>query len=160
MAWNEEIIPLVRGLINDISHPTYTYSDDQVTEFIIYAAHFVNQEVSFDTTYTIDISATTISPDPSTPTRDVSFINLIALKAAILILNGEVKVAAGQAVKVVDGPSSLDFTMVYKAKKELLEQMKNEYDKMKLSVNLGELSSWTSVLSPYTQEVVFSDYYR
>ena len=61
--WQDEMIPLVRVLIGDVSSP-YTYSDDRITDLIITAAYIVNLEVAQLNDYTISIANQTISPDP------------------------------------------------------------------------------------------------
>lgn len=162
MAWSTEIIPLVRGLINDIDLVSPTYSDAIITQYIVYAAHFMLTEISFPTTYSVDVSHQTISPDPTTPTIDLVFINMVSLKSAILILTGEVKTATAQAVRINDGPSSVDMTAVYKAKMELLRQYQQSFDKAKIAVAMGDASVGQAILTPYTQEYNFSSsyYYR
>lgn len=161
MAWDDEMIPLVRGLVNDLTPTSYTYTDEQLREFILYAAHFSLSEVYFSTTYVVDLTLQSITPDPSTPTRDTSFINIVALKAAIFIVTGEVKTAASQAVRINDGPSMVDLTLIYKAKSELLKSMKADFDRAKIAMSVGDNSVGESVLTSYTQEnATSSSYYR
>lgn len=161
MAWDDEMIPLVRGLVNDLTPTSYTYTDDTLREFILYAAHFSLSEVYFPTTYVVDLSLQSITPDPSTPTRDTAFINVVALKAAIFILNGEVKTAASQAVRINDGPSMVDLTLVYKAKSELLKSMKADFDRAKVAISIGDNSVGEAILGCYTQENAnLNSYYR
>ena len=157
MAWQEDMVPLLRGLINDLD--SSTYSDSTLEQYIVYAAHFNINEISFDTTYTIDMSQMSITPNPTSP-QDLSFINLTVLKAAIFVLRGEVKEATAQSVRVVDGPSSMDFTGVYKAKIALLKMMEEDFGNAKLSAALGDLSVGFAILSPYTQEGIRSDGFR
>ena len=157
MAWQEDMVPLLRGLINDLD--SSTYSDSTLEQYIVYAAHFNINEISFDTTYTIDMSQMSITPNPTSP-QDLSFINLTVLKAAIFVLRGEVKEATAQSVRVVDGPSSMDFTGVYKAKIALLKMMEEDFGNAKLSAALGDLSVGLAILSPYTQEGIRSDGFR
>lgn len=158
MTWQTEMVPLVRSLINDLNSVLYT--NGNIEDFIVYAAHFVNKEVSFSNTYSIDLALKTISPDPTTPTREDGFINLVSIKAAIFILLGELKVASSNAVKVTDGPSSIDYTSVYKAKKELLDWMIKNYEQMKMSLILGDLNAGEAIMTPFTQEDVGGEYYR
>lgn len=162
MAWNEEIIPLTRGLIGDIDLDTPTYSDSTIQQYIIYAAHFILSELDFPTPYVVDMSQQTIMPDPTTPTRDTSFINVVALKAALFVLNGEIKAATSQAVRITDGPSSIDMTAIYKAKLELLKQLQINLDQIVLAISIGDFSAGQAILSPYTQlnENYYSHYPR
>jgi hypothetical protein len=158
MTWQSEMTLLVRGLIGDITSP-YAYSDNIITEYLIYAAHFNIGEITFETTFTIDIVAQIITPNPITPTRYTLFINLTCMRAALLILGGEIKIAASNAVSVKDGPSELNFTKVYSAKNDLYNQMQKDFDKAKMAAMIGDLSVGLSILGPYTQESI-SEVYR
>ena len=160
-SWQEEMIPLTRGLINDIDDTNYTYTDMQITKFLIYAAHLNLTEITFTNDYSIDISKLYISPDPTTlGTVDRPFINFTCMKAALLILSGELKTATSKAVLVSDGPSSMDYREVYKAKKQLYDSMLNAFNKAKIYAALGELSAGVAILTPYTQNVICDSYDR
>ena len=92
--WHGAIIPMVRVLINDnTQHGNYTYTDSRLIQTIIVAAHYVYQEVYFTTTYDIDTVYNTISPDPYT-IGDKVFMNMVSLKAACLIDQGQFRCKA------------------------------------------------------------------
>lgn len=154
-TWKEEMIPLTRGLINDIDDSSYTYTDTQITKFLIYAAHLNQLDITFSNTYTIDISKLSISPDP-TSLSDSFFINFTCMKAAILILSGELKTDASKAVSVSDGPSSIDYREVYKAKKVLYDDMIEKFGMAKVYAALGDLSAGVAILTPFTQQTIYT----
>lgn len=155
MAWQDIAVPLVRGLINDMDESNYTYSDILIKQQVVYAAHFLKCSVNFTTTYTIDIPALSITPDPDGSSDGNCFINLSVLKAACQIMQGEVKTAAAEAIKVTDGPSSMDISGIYKAKKDLYDQMCEDYERAKLQAQIGDFSTGEAVLTPYTQEGLY-----
>jgi hypothetical protein len=96
-------------MVNDIDPSNQTYADNRLQELLIVAAQFVAQEVSFNTTYTIDVDQLLLAPDPTIPNnRDDSFINLICLKAACILDLAETRVATSQAFGVRDGGTSID----------------------------------------------------
>lgn len=78
MTWQDITIPMLRVLIGDMGE-TPTYSDDRLIQILLVSAMFVKNEISFSTTYTIDIINETISPDPST---DEVFLTLFVMYAA------------------------------------------------------------------------------
>lgn len=143
--WYETAIPLLRALIDDLGSPS-TYSDSRLEELLVYAAFFINRQVDFDQTYTIDVTTTSISPSP-----DKDFINLMVLKAATIIFRGEVKVAASEAFRVVDGPSSVDTSLSYEAKKKLADIMEDDLAKAILQYQLGNSNAGKAIITPYTQ---------
>ena len=153
MAWDNVAVPLLRGLINDMDPSSFTYSEDELEEVLVYAAFFVNTEVDFTTTYTIGVKQFTITPDPSNTSADGNlFISLMVLKAGIMIICGEAKTAASQSIKVVDGPSQIDAGGIYKATKDLCDQLREDYELAKTKALIGDFSAGEAILTPYTQE--------
>lgn len=103
--WTDEMIPMLRYLINDIDATTYTNTRLQ-TQLAI-SARYVNQEL-FENYYTVSpIGSGSISPDP-TVERNENFINLTVLRAGCDIGRNEFKLSAGQAISIRDGSSALD----------------------------------------------------
>jgi hypothetical protein len=130
MSWSVEMVLLERALIHDFAQP-YTYSDGRLQNILCVAAQLTRTyELDFDINYTINITQQIISPDPTnlqnTPyPRDDAFINLVSLKAATIILNGELKTYAGQAVILQDGPSKIDLSnLIFAAELRYKEIMK------------------------------------
>ena len=81
MAWQNEMVRIVRHLINDLDSSNYTFTDDRLEESVLVAAQLLLKEVDFDNTYTIDTDALDMSPDPTTlTTKDDAFINLASLR--------------------------------------------------------------------------------
>lgn len=89
MAWQDTMISILRVLINDQDcGEGHTYSDTQLEITLAVAAQYIQQELSFSTTYTITINPPDIDPDPTvTATLDDAFTNFVVLKAACTIDN-------------------------------------------------------------------------
>ena len=120
MTWLEKTIQILRTYINDLDSVEYT--DSRLTEIIIVSAYSMSFEVSFDVTYSIDIDLQTISPDPSQ-----SFITLLAIKAAMLVYNGEAKASTKYGFTINDGPSSINATKMIDVIQKNLENMQRMY---------------------------------
>lgn len=137
MSWQTEIVEQVRVIINDIDEPQ-TYSDSRIERVCIIGAVQVLREIDFSSTYTINISTQTISPDPSEiSTKDNDFMHLVSLKVACLILTGECRKYALCGVSVDDGPSSIDMKGIYKNLKDLQDSIQRQYDKAKILMQSG-----------------------
>jgi hypothetical protein len=153
MAWQDEPSVIFRDIVGD--YDGTIYSAARVRRLLAIAAYRVRSEVSFDTTYEVDLTANaeSVTPDPETRSpKDYDFINLIALKAAIMLLAGEHKIAAGDAVTIKDGPSTI--TMGDKAKylQARLEWAKQEYiDYIKAYIS-GDSKYAGAVTGPMTTE--------
>lgn len=119
MAWNTDLVLMVRVLISDFSSPQI-YSDEYIERVIITAGFLVDAEVAFDYDYTYDISALTISPDPVV-SGDTIFSALVPLKAACILTQGEFKQALGQGIKVRDGDSAIDTSVSFRGYRDILE---------------------------------------
>ena len=145
MLWQDVVIPIIRGLINDMG-PTYTYADNRIEELVLISSILMLNDIDFNTTYTINITSSTITPDPST---DQDFVALVALKTSCLILNGEYKTAADGAVSHRDAASSLDATGVANHKKILSEKACGDYEKAKKSYIIGDGMLGRAIVSPY-----------
>lgn len=105
--WQTECIKIIRHMVDDLSS-TPTYSQDRLEELFLVAAQLVKQDIVFGQVYTIDVDQLTLSPDPTEPTRDENFINLVCLKAACMLDFAAARTAAGQAIAIKDGSSSID----------------------------------------------------
>jgi hypothetical protein len=110
MSWEVELVQILRVIINDLDSPP-TYTDARLKTIIVVAARYVVQEIDiFPNTYTISVTAETISPDPTdAATRDDAFIDLVVLKAGCFIDHNTLRAKALIAgVKAVLGPATLD----------------------------------------------------
>ena len=151
MSWQTEMVPLVRVLINDITTPV-TYTDERLESLIVTSAQLVSMSVEFDYSYSMNIAAGTISPDP-TINRDDPFINLVSLYSAWIISLGEAKAGAAMAIRVVDGPSTVDASQSSKDKMALSQLMKKYYEHAKAQYIMGNSRAAQAILTPYTTEM-------
>lgn len=122
MAWDDEMITIIRGLLQDYPTPTDVdgvedppkYSDDRLSELLLIAAQNVTAQVTFTQTYVVNIPNLTLRPDPTNrgnastaSTRDDAFINLVTLKAACLIATAEVREFTSQGISLRDVSSAI-----------------------------------------------------
>jgi hypothetical protein len=84
MSWQNDIINVVRVLINDLDLSNPTYSDDRLVQIITVAARYVQFDINLSKEYVIDSINNTITPDP-TVEEDEIFLCLIGLKASCII---------------------------------------------------------------------------
>lgn len=156
MSWQGEMTTIVRHLVNDVDPAKYTYSDQRLETSILVAAQIVLTEVDFENTYTVDVEQCYLTPDPTDPTtglttanKDDGFINLVSLKTACIILGSEMKTQSMNAIRVSDGPSSIDFTAVAANVKFLYEHACKRYDEYKFNFAAGNNAVGKAILSPY-----------
>lgn len=151
MAWQNEMVLILRVLINDIDATSYT--DSRLEEIILTAAQLQYASIDFNNTYTIDVDTLSITPDPTTPgSKDDWFINIVCVRAACIILNSEAKTLAAQAYRIKDGPASIDVSSSYQAIKQLADDMCDKLAYMILDYKAGNSVAGHAVLTPYTQE--------
>lgn len=148
MSWANEMVIILRHLIDDVCNITYTNS--RLEETIIVAAQLVNLEVDFDKTYIIDIDALILTPDPTASVRDNAFINLVVLKAACIILSGEAKANALLAIKIKDGPTEIDTGQRHKALEVRVTHVCEDYTRAKLQYVTGDGRTGQAVMTPFT----------
>lgn len=85
------------------------FSDERLATAITIAAILVQQEYTFNTTYTVDVEAPCLEPDPTdSATLDQAAIALFTLKAACLVLGGSYHDAIRNGVRIDDWQTSID----------------------------------------------------
>lgn len=147
MAWTKDLVLFVRSLIGDLD--ATKYDNDRIKQVIAIAAFQINSS-NFVNSYTIDIGAVTISPDP-TIELDKDFCNLVAYKAACIIVGGEVKNMANQAISYKEGPNSLDLTTAAQATKALYDDLCKKYSDMSTDFAMEQSSEGGhAILGPYS----------
>lgn len=116
------------------------------------------REIDFSTTYTVNVSGSTITPDPTdSDPKDELFLYLVSLKTSILIVSGELRTYALSSIKIVDGPSSIDSSAVFNNLKILSQKLQDEYAQAKIlaqSARNGE-----AIMTPYTNSRLWPDYW-
>lgn len=146
--WQTEMCTIVRHLVNDTE--SVTYPDERIEMTVLVAAQLISTEVDFEQTYTINVDAYQISPDPTTAdAKDDGFINLVCLKAACIIAASEYKAYSLGAIRVSDGPSSIDMSSIAGNLRLLSEGLCNKYENAKLNFATANNNVGQAVLSPY-----------
>lgn len=153
MAWQTEMVRMIRHLVNDLDDTSPTYTDYRLEELILVAAQYVNLDVTFSQSYTIDVDEMTLTPDPTSDPKDNAFINLVVLKSACIIAQNEYRTASGQGISIRDGSSALDLRGLGAMKKELASSWCQEYKTAKLEYAAGNLMPGHAILGPFTGEL-------
>jgi len=147
MAWQDTMVIMLRVIIDDMgSNPTY--SDSRLEEVLVVSANLTKQDIDFANDYTIGVTDSTITPDP-TDTPDNGFINLVTLKAACLLANSEYKTEANNAISVRDGSASIDKRGVAAAKKDWKDSICKDYDRAEKEYKLGNSNAGAAIIGPY-----------
>lgn len=146
MAWQDEIMVIVRELLGDVETP-YTFSDSRMEQVIVVGAQFVNSEIEFDVTYTIDVDATTISPDP-TSSRDDLFISLVSLKTACILSRALLRTtASSEGVRIKDGMGEIDVKGRFAAANEMAKSFCDAYQKAKMEYMAGNFTTVKAIFN-------------
>ncbi len=153
MGWQDTTIIMLRILINDDDCANYEYSDNRLLTVLGLAAHYVNSEIDFGTTYTVDVLTPSISPDP-TSIPDEDFLNFVVLKAACIIDRGNMRVAAMSAgVEARCGPAVMRTLRRMDAFKTLIDNgFCAAYEQLRLEYKTGTGRSIRAVLSPFVNK--------
>jgi hypothetical protein len=152
MSWQGQMSTIVRYLINDTDSENYSFSDNRLETSILVAAQLVISEVDFANAYSINVESCLLSPDPTdAATKDNDFITLVSLKSACIILGGEVKKEAANAVSIKDGVSAIDTRGIAQTLLVLHKDMCSKYEEAVFNYESGESSSsGQAILSPYS----------
>lgn len=146
MHWQEHTNIMVRHLINDLDVNNYKYTDERINSTVAVAAQLVVLELDFKNEYTVDVILQDIDPDPLT---DNMFINLIVIRAAIIIIGGEVKSESANAIAIKDGPSSIDLRGVSATLFSLYKDLSEKYDNLAENYGYSGVAG-KAILGPYS----------
>ena len=150
MPWQNEMTIIVRHLVNDLNSTDYTFSDDRLEEAILVSSQLSIVEIDFDQTYTVDVDTSSLTPDPTTSSdKDDSFINLVSLKTAQMLIGSELKTHSLQAVALRDGPSSIDLRGIVSGLKILFDDINRRYDEAVTQYKLNGVVG-QAILGPYS----------
>jgi len=150
MAWQNEMTVIVRHLVNDLDSSSYEYNDDRVEESILVAAQLSSLEIDFESVYTVDVDSLSLSPDPTDSTnKDDSFINLVCLKTAQMLIGSELKTHSLNAISLRDGPSALDLRGIVSGLKILFDDINRRFEEAKTQYKLDGVVG-QAILGPYS----------
>lgn len=149
MAWETTMVTTLRVLVND-TEATQVYTDARLQQIIVVAATYTQEEMTFTISYTIDIDAVTMSPDPST-NGDDSFFTLVTMKAACITDQSTYRTKALIAgIKAKCGPAVLETMSHITGWKDLIEFGPcKSYDTLKYEYELGNAPVGRAILSPF-----------
>lgn len=140
MSWQNTSLLMLRTMLNDAGVNETRYSTQRLEELLITSAYFLPLEINFSTTYTVSVSAYTISPDPgasSPPVDGDDFISFMVLKASCLADEGNFRSAALlQGVNARIGPAHLNTssygthlaTLLNQGPCKAFEELKEQYN--------------------------------
>lgn len=151
MSWQTDITTIIRHLLNDLNSSSFTYTDDRIHTTILVAAQLIRTDTDLSQDYTIDISNTSLSPDPTlSSSLDNDFITLLSLKTSCIIIGSEVRSEAGNAISIKDGPSSIDLRGVSTTLTMFYKDLCSKYDQALLDYKSGNSIAGQAILGPYS----------
>ena len=149
MPWQNEMKVIVRHLVNDLDSSDYTFTDSRLEEAVLVSAQLASLEIDFDNTYAFDVDSVSLSPDPTSGNKDDSFINLVCLKTAQMLLGSELKTHSLNAISLKDGPSALDLRGIVSGLKILFDDINKKYEEATTQYKLNGVVG-QAILGPYS----------
>ena len=141
---------IVRHLVNDLNSSDYTFTDSRIEESVLVSAQLASLEVDFENIYAIEVDSLSLSPDPTdSSNKDDSFINIVCLKTAQMLLGSELKTHSLNAISLRDGPSALDLRGIVSGLKILFDDINKKYDEAKTQYKLNGVVG-QAILGPYS----------
>jgi hypothetical protein len=149
MSWEIEIPIIVRTLINDLEDQP-VYSDERLKQIIAVAAKYVQFDVVLDHAYTVDVSISSISPDPTIDSDEI-FISLVSLKAACIVDQSTLRTrAATEGIRAALGPALLSVNGNLDGIKMILEMGPcAAYDELVSHWDVSQATTARAILSPF-----------
>lgn len=148
-----DLSPMVKSLryyIGDVSSPN-TYTDAVLTDFILIGAQQTIAELTvLPSSFTIDMTNSTIDPNPASDSANQGLSNLFILRAAAVISVSEArKDVAKYGIRIKDDLTSYDGTAALKGKQDAVKMFMENYEKSKWDWERGNKYAGRAILGPY-----------
>lgn len=156
MPWQDVMTTLLRHTINDVDDPQL-YTDNRLQLAILAAAQFVNTEFDWrPNEYQVSLPTLNLSPDPTTNGNNGNqhlnlnnwFINLVILKTSIIMFGNNLRTASMQAFAIKDIDVTVDLRAMAVVNKQILDEMKEYYEKIGMQYRIGVRSPGQAILGP------------
>jgi len=151
---------MLRTMLNDAGcDGNNTYSTQRLEDLLITSAYFLPIDINFKSSYVVDVSAYSITPNPDSQDDGKEFVSFMVLKAACLADEGAFRNAALlQGVTARLGPASLQ-TASYGAQLAILlnEGPCRAFEELKKTYNFGYKGAQIiqAVMSPFASNDFF-----
>jgi hypothetical protein len=147
MSWKTDLVLMLRSIIGDLDKAKFT--DERLKQILVVGAYNVANDADFSTSYTVDVSMVSISPDPISES-DTDFSTLTVYKSACILLGSEVKTESANAISIKDGPSAIDLRGVTANLTNLYNDLCAKYDTLLKTYQYNNTLVGQAVLGPYS----------
>jgi len=147
MPWKIDLVLMIRSLIGDLDESKYT--DERLKQVLVVGAYNVLNDADFNNTYTVDVAAVSISPDPISES-DTDFSALTVYKSACILVGSEVKTESANAISIKDGPSAIDLRGVTQNLNIMYQDLCGKYDSLLKTYQYNNTLVGQAVLGPYS----------
>jgi hypothetical protein len=151
MAWQNEMVIILRHIVDDLDSLNYMFSDSRLEESILVASQLIHNELEFNIEYTIEVDNGFLSPDPTlTSPKDDDFIALCCMRAAVMLMTSMIKTYSLKSISIRDGASALDTRGIVQGLTQVYKDITTKYADMKFAYETGKLGFGKSILGPYS----------
>ena len=151
MAWQNEMVVVLRHIIDDLDPNNYTFSDSRLEETILASTYLLQVDMEFINAYQINVDEGSLIPDPTTTfPKDDDFIALCTIQAGIILYRSMMKTYSMKGFIISDGPSSLDLSKVVSNLNTIYKDLCDKFDHMVLMYKTGKYGFGKSILGPYS----------
>jgi hypothetical protein len=148
MAWTDDLVVMLRVLINDLGEPQ-KYVDAYLQRVIVCAGVLVRKDIELPYSYSFNVGNVTISPDPVL-VGDETTQALLPLKAAGLINEGNYMTAVGQGIRVRDGDSAIDTSVGFAGYRDIIRLGPSAaYERLRWQLQASSASAGGAVVGAY-----------
>jgi hypothetical protein len=151
MAWQNELVLLLRHMIDDLDPDNYTFSDSRLEETILASTYILQVDIEFNNAYQVNVDEGSLIPDPTTSSpKDDDFIAMCCIQSAIVIYRSLIKTYSLRSFSISDGPSSLDTRSVVSGLNIAYKDLVEKFEHMVLMYKTGKYGFGKSILGPYS----------
>jgi hypothetical protein len=151
MGWQNEMVIIVRHIVDDLDPLNYSFTDSRLEESILVASQLIHNEMEFSIDYMIEVDNGLLSPDPTlTSPKDDDFIALCCMRAAVMLMTSMIKTYSLKSISIRDGASSIDTTGIVQGLSQVYKDITTKYEDMKLAYQTGKLGFGKSIVGPYS----------
>lgn len=110
MAWTNTLVNTLRNYIGDLDCDNQSFTDNQLKEYLVFAAELVTSETgNITTTFTFDRDKPNITPDPTGNAIQHGVAYLFVLRAGAIIALSEIRSNVAKfGIKIKDDMTEFD----------------------------------------------------
>ena len=151
MAWESTLVNLLRNYIGDLDCDNQSFTDNQLKEYLVFAAELVTAENgNITTSFVFDRDTPDITPDPTSTTVQNGVAYLFVLRAGAIIALSEIRANVSKfGIRVKDDMTEFDGKAGMAGTMATLQAFVDNYESARKEWNWTNKATGRAIMGSY-----------